>query len=273
MEFGYLSLPFAFPAKMGLVTFLNLNSCILKMARKKRAKATKKSAAPKPEDVKKQTFLTQFQKFKKKQGKKGLFLVIEGIDGSGKSAQAKMIAQWLEEKGYSILLTREPSSSIHGQKVKVLARAKENLLNTKEWINLFTLDRQEHLANEIMPALEEGRIVICERYYYATLAYQLDNSNEWRDYAKGFLQPDLVIFLDLPTSTAFNRIADRYSKEGKEQTVFEKQDIMEKTRQKFLLINRHINDNIKIIDGSGTKDEIFDKIKKEVMNVLRTMEL
>jgi dTMP kinase len=243
------------------------------MAKRKGARTAKRAASPKAEEAKKQTFLTQFQKFKKKQGKKGLFIVLDGIDGSGKSAQGKLLAQWLEEKGYSVLLTREPSQSVHGLKVKALVRAKENLLNTKEWVNLFTLDRQEHLANEIMPALEDGRIVICERYYYSTLAYQFDNVNEWRDYAKGFLPPDIAVILDLPTTTAFNRIADRYSKEGKEQTVFEKQEVMEKTRQRFLLVNRHINDNIKIVDGSGTKDEIFEKIKKEVINVLRTMDI
>jgi len=244
------------------------------MVRKKGAKSSvgkKSKVAESKEEIKKQTFLTQFQKFKKGKGRKGLFIVIDGIDGSGKSAQAKLLASWLEEKGYSVLLTREPSQSVHGQKVKSLVRAKENLLNTKEWINLFTLDRQEHLANEIIPALEDGQIVICERYYYSTLACQLDDVKEWRDYAKGFLQPDLTIILDLSPASAFNRIADRYSKEGKEQTVFEKKDIIEKTKQKFLLINRHINDNIKIIEGSGTKEEIFEKIRKEVIKVLKEL--
>jgi thymidylate kinase len=97
--------------------------------------------------------------------------------------------------------------------------------------------------------------------------------NIWRDYAKGFVQPDIAIILDLSVETAFNRIADRYSKEGKEQTVFEKQNIMEKTKQKFLLLNRHINDNIKIIDSSGTREQIFEKIKKEVLKVIRELNL
>lgn len=245
------------------------------MARKKGAGAIgkKSKASDKSEENKKQTFLTQFQKIRKGKGKKGLFIVIDGIDGSGKSMQAKLLGEWLEGKGYSVLCTREPSQSVHGEKIKALIKEKENPLNTWEWRELFTLDRQEHLANEIIPALEEGRIVICERYYYSTLAFQIDDVDEWRNYAKGFVQPDLAIILELSPATAFNRIADRYSKTGKEQTVFEKQNIMEKTRQKFLLINRHINDNIKIIDSSGTRDQILEKIKKEVIAVMKELNM
>ncbi len=192
---------------------------------------------------------------------KGRFIVFEGIDGCGKSTQARLAAEWLKTRCF---LTREPSDLETGKIIRE-ALKRENL-SEEQWAGLFSRDRQEHLAKEVIPALEQGRIVVCDRYYHSTMAYQL-KKEEWADYAGGFLKPDLAMIFDLPVESALKRLEERYA--GKEKyKVFEKRDFLENVREKFLLMPKYLNERIVIIGALRAESEIFQDVKKGVERLL-----
>lgn len=193
---------------------------------------------------------------------KSAFIVFEGIDGCGKSTQSKLTANYLKSR---CILTREPSDLETGKRIRIaLERDK---LSEEEWAELFSQDRQEHLAKEVIPALEQGKIVIGDRYYHSTMAYQL-KEGEWLTYASRFLKPDLVLIFDLPVQVALQRLEKRYAgKEG--HKVFEKRGFLMRVREKFLLMPKYLNENIVIIDSSRTEQVIFGDVKKEVRRLVR----
>lgn len=199
---------------------------------------------------------------------KPLFIVFDGIDGNGKSTQAQLLKEYLEKKGYEIFMTSEPSKSEYGQKIEGILRRREAAALSKEkWLELFTLDRKENMR-EIIGALKEGKMVICDRYYYSTLAYQLQEQ-EWQSYASKFLKPHITFILDVPAEAALKRIEEKYKITGEKKAFFEKLRILKEVRKKFLLLPNYLNDNIKIIDGNRTLKTIFEDIKKEIDLLLK----
>lgn len=139
-------------------------------------------------------------------GEKGKFIVMEGIDGSGKSTHRKLLGEYLEENGYPTLVTSEPS---HGRMGKLLREYLQED-DTPPMVDtlLFAADRVEHLEKEIKPALAEGKMVITERYNFSSMAYQAAQGMDmlWLTQVNSFvLMPDLVILLDLPPESAIPR--------------------------------------------------------------------
>lgn len=192
-----------------------------------------------------------------------IFIVFDGIDGNGKTTQAQLLKEHLERKGFEIFMTSEPSKSTYGQKIEnILRRREASQLSRKKWIELFTLDRRENI-HEIIGALKEGKIVMCDRYYYSTLAYQLEEQ-EWQNYASKFLKPDIVFILDVPAEIALERLKEKYKISGEKKAFFEKLKILKEVRKKFLLLPNYLNDNIKIIDGNRTIKIISEDIKREI---------
>jgi len=188
------------------------------------------------------------------------FIVFDGIDGCGKTTIAKMVANYLKKKRFKVFFTHEPSKLATGRKIKELIRKKT--MNRNFWKVLFTQDRIEHTKKIIKPKLEKGFIVVCDRYYYSTLAYQL-NQKEWKSYLKkyGFLKPDIAFILDVIPSVALKRLEKR----KKKKTIFEKQGFLEKIRKKFLEIYRKkamLEENVILIDANQPKLKVFSDVKK-----------
>lgn len=199
---------------------------------------------------------------------KALFIVFDGIDGNGKSTQAFLLKEWLEGKGIKVFATSEPSTSEHGKLIERLLRKKEAAsISRKKWIELFTADRLENLK-EIRAALQRGMTVVCDRYYYSTLAYQLDEQ-EWQSYALQFLRPDIAFILDVPAEIALERTKTKYKLTGEKKAYFEKLKILKKARKKFLLLPNYLGDNIKIIDGNKAIETISKDIKKEITLLMK----
>ncbi|HRD01749.1 MAG TPA: dTMP kinase [Candidatus Saccharicenans sp.] len=169
----------------------------------------------------------------KKAGEPGLFIVFEGIDGCGKSTQVELLAKKLRRRGKKALTLSEPTAGRWGQKIRESALDKDSLSPVEE-LELFIKDRKEDIKNNIRPALQSGQIVILDRYFYSTLAYQgargLDMDEIRAKHNKFVIRPDIVFILDVPVSLALKRIASRpiiYR-------LFEDRDYLQKVRKNFL---------------------------------------
>lgn len=204
--------------------------------------------------------------------KKGIFIVIDGIDGSGKSEIVKILHNYLfSNKKYRILTTREPTNGIYGKQIReMLRKEKDPKSNSKKLMELFIKDREEHLKNTIEPFLKssnrhELNIVLCDRYYYSTIAFQGAQGLDIKDLIaknKKFKKPDIAFILDVEPSVALERIAYR------EKEKFEQLDFMKKIRENFLKLPKLLKDNIKIIDSSRSLKEVFDDVRREIYKLL-----
>ena len=143
--------------------------------------------------------------------KRGVLLALEGIDGCGKSTQAELLAAALKERGLEVVLTHEPTDSSLGRLIREYFQGSERYLIPKEELNLFMANRREHVAEVIDPALAEGKIVISDRYYYSSVAYQgalgLDPDRILAQNEVMAVRPDLAVILTLPVAQALARLS------------------------------------------------------------------
>ena len=162
----------------------------------------------------------------------GLFIVIEGIDGTGKSTQSKRLAEWFRSRGREVVLSREPTDGPWGKKLRESATT--GRLSAEEELECFLNDRREHVEMSIKPALAEGKVVILDRYYFSTIAYQgargFDPSEIRRRNEAFAPQPDLLLILDLSVESAHGRIGAR----GDTANEFEQRDTLSRCREIFL---------------------------------------
>lgn len=142
-----------------------------------------------------------------------MFITFEGPEGSGKSTQLPRLAQYLEESGYSVVKTREPGGTKIGDQIReVLMRMENTELHPRTEILLFLAARAQLVEELIKPSLQEGKIILCDRYGDSTLAYQgyghglnLDDLRAMLQFATGGLKPDLTILLDIDVLTGLDR--------------------------------------------------------------------
>lgn len=203
---------------------------------------------------------------------KSLFIVLDGMDGSGKSEMVKLLHNYIfsKSKSYRILTTREPTSGRYGKEIRqILASDKDPKENAEKLLELFLKDRHEHVNDGIIPFLKKSNgdvnIVLCDRYYYSTIAFQAVQGLDIKmliEKNKNFLKPDVAFIMDLRPEIALERIKRR------EMEKFENIDFMRNLRGRFLQLPKILKDNIKIIDASKEADEVFEDIKKEVDKML-----
>jgi dTMP kinase len=181
----------------------------------------------------------------------GFLLVLEGIDGAGKSTLQRRLAEWCREKGRVVVTSREPTDGAHGQALR--ESAKTGRLSIEREMELFLADRREHVEQVIGPALECGDVVILDRYYFSTAAYQgargIDPTAIIAANEAFAPVPDLVLLLDLDPSAGHARIGAR----GGIPDDFEGAAYLAKVRQIFLGIERPF---IRRLDALGAPDEV-----------------
>ena len=162
----------------------------------------------------------------------GLFVVFEGIDGTGKSTQLHLLADKLQQKGYAVVSTREPTDGPFGKKIRELFVDRE-VVSSEEELELFIADRDQHVQEVIAPALADGLIVVCDRYYLSTVAYQGANGLDPEFIMKknmGFPVPDLAIILEIEPAQSILRIQNQ---RNENPNTFEKESNLRKVAAIF----------------------------------------
>jgi len=183
-----------------------------------------------------------------------IFVVIEGIDGSGKTTLAKALNDKLESENIPVVLSREPTKGPHGKKIRELTKV--NRPSPEEELRLFVEDRKEHVRDVIFPSLKDKKAVILDRYYYSTMAYQgasgISMDHVKKAHEDFIIDPDLLVILDLEVDEALARIEGRGAGDG-----FEKKDFLEKVLVNYRAIKHH---NLLILDASSTTEEMLEDI-------------
>ena len=195
------------------------------------------------------------------------FIVFEGIDGCGKSTQLQRLSEALRARGRAVSATAEPTDGEWGRSLRRFLSGKEARTDA-ELAALFVLDRLEH-NRAIGASLAAGEDVICDRYYYSTLAYQGSVCDySWVRHmncaSPDIRHPDLCIFLDLTPEAALARIGAR----GEAREVFEREETLTRVLNTFLQIFADLDDRVAVIDASGTPDEVAERVLAAVLPIL-----
>jgi dTMP kinase len=206
-------------------------------------------------------------------GKKGLFITFEGVDGSGKTTQIQKLRDFLETKGLAVDLIREPGGTAIGEKIRTVLLDKSNgEMSSETELLLYEAARSQIVRERILPSLRAGQIVICDRFFDSTTAYQgygrglnladIERLNRW---ATGGLEPDLTFFLDLPVRDALRRMEDRLIDSDRLEE--EGSEFMTKVRDGYLEILAH-NSRMVLLDATAPIDSIFKQIQSKVWEVI-----
>jgi dTMP kinase len=191
---------------------------------------------------------------------KGLFIVIEGIDGTGKSTQARRLGEWFAAKGREVVLSREPTDGPWGKKLRESAAT--GRLSPEDELECFLKDRRQHVEEKIAPALAAGKVVILDRYYFSTMAYQgargFDPAEIRRLNEEFAPVPDLLLILDLDVNTAHQRIGHR----GDSTNEFEQKENLERCREIFLSLKDE--PFVRVVDSTGNLNDVSARIREIV---------
>ena len=205
-----------------------------------------------------------------------MFISFEGIEGSGKTTQIQGVCDHLRQKGHDVIVTREPGGSNIGRQIRsILLDSKNKGLNPLSELLLYMADRAQHLDEIVKPGLSSGKIILCDRYYDATIAYQgyargldIDLITQLHGIAFAGYKPDLTFLLDLSPETGLRR-AWRQIENGQRtgtETRFEEEALSfhGRVREGYLALARLEPQRFKIIDASGTQKHV----KKEILAIL-----
>ncbi len=166
---------------------------------------------------------------------RGFLVVLEGIDGTGKSTLATGLTRLLTDRGLTVVSTREPTDGPYGRKIRALARDGRDGVTPEAELQLFHEDRRVHVETVVGPALDRGAVVIQDRSYFSTIAYQgergLDRARIQSDSERIAPQPDILLVIDLPVDEALRRIAT--GRVGGADD-FERAEALERIRRVFL---------------------------------------
>jgi dTMP kinase len=201
---------------------------------------------------------------------RGVFISLEGIEGCGKSTQARMLSDYMSGLGYRVIQTREPGGTPIAEKIRemLLDPINQNMTSRTELL-LYLASRSQHVEQIILPALQNGEIVVCERFNDATRAYQgyargLDMNliEELTRIATGNLEPDLTIILDLEVKEGLLR-AEKF-KNYRDRLESESLDFHDKVRKGYLAIAQNDPDRVKVVDAKGSIEDVHFRIRQYI---------
>lgn len=206
--------------------------------------------------------------------KKSLFITFEGLDGSGKTTQIKLLYDYLKEKGLDVVTAVEPGGTAIGRKIrKILLDKYNHEMSYKAETFLFLASRAELVSKVISPALSKGRIVICDRFFDSTIVYQgiarglgIDKILDMSLWATGGIVPDITFLLSIKADKGKKRM-DSASKK-RDRMELEKDNFRKKVYQGYLNIAGKYKDRFVVIDGEKKIEDIFEEVKRRVEQYL-----
>jgi dTMP kinase len=186
----------------------------------------------------------------------GRFIVVEGADGAGTTTQSEKLAEALDAH-----YTAEPTGNSIGEKVDELI-SKDGY--SAETVALaFAADRMVHLEEEVIPKLEEGETMVCDRYYHSSLVYQptLGAEFDWvKELNRAALKPDVTFILDISAEVGMERVDER----GRDGNIFEELSFQQEVVKRYKKLSDRLEERIEIIDGSASRDGVFESIKRHL---------
>jgi dTMP kinase len=211
----------------------------------------------------------------------GKFITFEGIEGSGKTTQIRAMGDFLRRRHISFLVTEEPGGTPLGRKIrKILLNRGTFELSDKAELLLFSAARAQHVKDIIVPALKEGKVILCDRFSDATIAYQgfgrgfsLDFIRLLNEFSTNGIRPDLTIVLDLPVKIGVKRAMERIfqKKEEEPEDRFEREHLSfhEKIRKGYLSLAKHAPERFRIIDALKDIETVQKEVQFHVMEFIK----
>lgn len=202
--------------------------------------------------------------------KKGLFITFEGADGCGKTTQINKVVELLKEKGYDVVLTREPGSLEVGQKIRDIVLHHKGFVSDNCEMFLYLADRSQHVDTFIKPAIDEGKIVLCDRHTDSTLAYQgygrgrdIEKLDSLNKIATNGLSPDLTILFDVETEVAQTRVGNEKDRIEAAGIEFHK-----KVRFGYLELAKQNPDRIKAVNANNSIETVYNDTKSIIIDFI-----
>ena len=202
--------------------------------------------------------------------KKGLFITFEGADGCGKTTQLNLLKKYLENKNYEVILTREPGAVGLGERVRDILLNYEGEVSDRCESFLFLADRAQNIDMIVTPAVDNGKIVLCDRHTDSTVAYQgygrgldIKQINMLNNLATNGRKPDLTFVFDVDIETSMKRVGnekDRMENAGME--------FFNRVRHGYLELSKQEPERIKVIDSTKSIEDVFEQVLKIINNYL-----
>ena len=202
----------------------------------------------------------------------GIFITIEGPEGSGKTTVAKNVVEKLIEEGYKVLYTREPGGVGIAEKIRdIILDVNNTNLDPRSEALLYAASRRQHLVEKVIPALEKGYVVICDRFVDSSLAYQgyarnigIDEIYDINMFAINNKWPDITILLDIDPEVGLSRIMQNRQNEVNRLDL-EGMNFHSKVHKGYQIIKEKYADRMTLVDGNRTKEEVF----LDVYNIIK----
>lgn len=213
-----------------------------------------------------------------------MFITIEGIEGSGKTTQMSHMAGFLKEKGYRCVVTREPGGTKIGEKIRrILLDQDHHMLDAMAELLLYTADRAQHVSETIKPALDEGKVVLCDRFYDSTIAYQgaargidAETVQALNHLVLKGISPDVTFLLDLPPDVgllrAWNEITNGARDVAQSRFECEQQLFHEKVRLGYLALAEAEPERFRVIDAARSPEAVRDAILGDLEQLIASRE-
>ncbi len=208
-----------------------------------------------------------------------LFITFEGGEGSGKSTQIKKLSELLSQKNISHLLTREPGGTEIGKEIRqILLHQKNHTLSPTAELMLYAADRAQHVEGVIRPALNAGKMVLCDRFTDATVAYQgfgrkldLKLIEQLNEIATQGVKPNLTFLLDIPVDVGLSRARKRLAQENSHEGRLEAEavEFHERVRKGYLEMAKQESKRFVIIDATKDVETIHQVINKHFINIIK----
>jgi len=203
----------------------------------------------------------------------GKFITFEGPEGSGKTSVIRAVKDFLVAEGYDILTTREPGGSSIAESIRDIILSKENTeMNAYTEALLFAASRSQHFTEIIIPALEAGKIILCDRFIDSSLAYQgyarglgINNVFEINKFGIGNKLPDLTLFIDVPPKVGLKRVFDNQGRKV-DRLDLETVEFHEKVYEGYLLLAKQFENRFIVIDGTNPVETVVE----DTIQVIKT---